>query len=173
MAPTVGWIALSPSPERRVFFSRKALPLPIPCPSGFGRAAALAALLALPAAPDTAPPAEPPSIIGLARVATADTLEIDGLRLPLAGIAVDSARRIQARLLLEALTAPGPVRCAERPPGRWRCRTLAPSGGEAIDLAAALVQSGCARSDGSYSHSEQLARSAGVGLWAASAPGPD
>ena len=131
--------------------------MPIPCPPGFGRAAALAALLALPAAPGSAPPAEPQSVTGPARVAAADTLEIDGLRLPLAGIAVDPARQVQARLLLEALTAPGPIRCVERAPGGWRCRTLAPSGDDAIDLAAALVQSGRARSDGSDGNDDHSA----------------
>jgi len=110
------------------------------------------------------PAAAQPQLVGQATAIDGGTLEVDGTKLPLWGIAADppeTPRGWTARLLLGSLVSHGPARCIEKAPGRWQCLT-----DDGSDLASLLVQTGQARAaDPHYSHEQELAQAARIGMW--------
>ena len=129
-----------------------------------GRIAAkiLAAFLAL---LSIHPAAAGPQLVGAASAPDGGALEIDGQRLPLWGIAadpIDTPRGWTAQLLLRTLVSHGPARCTQKTTARWQCLTS-----DGSDVASLLVQTGQARAvDVYYSHEQNLAQAAQVGMWA-------
>ena len=101
---------------------------------------------------------------GTATALDGGTLEINGARLTLWGIAAPdplTAHGWSSQLYLKVAIATGPVSCRKKAPDRWQCQTA-----EGSDLGSLLIQTGQARAaDPYYQFEEDRARVAGVGVW--------